>query len=333
MADFLAELGTALDKACAAVPHRELAASVDRLISRYRDPHPASAPILASATDTIAYAAYRMPATLAAVRSVLTQLIALNPGFRPETLLDLGGGTGSAVWAAAELFPSLASVTVFDQAVEALRLGRELAEHTEAAAFRSVQWKRGAFSDLGDLGAADLVTISYVLSELTATDQANLVARSAATGSGTIAVIEPGTPDGHRRILAARGILIDAGYNIVAPCPHQYRCPLAEGTDWCHFAARVNRSPLHRRLKGGDLAYEDEKFSYIVASRSAQEPVTGRILRHPLKRKGLVTLQLCTRTDDVTQMVVSKRQGTTYRRARDIEWGELWPPHAPVVEG
>lgn len=333
MTDFLAELGTALDKACATVPHRELAASVDRLISRYRDPHPASAPILASATDTIAYAAYRMPATLAAVRSVLAQLVTLNPDFQPGTLLDLGGGTGAAVWAAAELFPSLASATVFDQATEALRLGGKLAVPTEAAALRSAQWKRGTFSDLGNLGVADLVTISYVLSELTAADQANLVTRAAATGSSTIAVIEPGTPDGHRRILAARGILIAAGYNIVAPCPHQHRCPLAEGADWCHFAARVNRSPLHRRLKGGDLAYEDEKFSYVVASRSAQEPASGRILRHPLKRKGLVTLQLCRRTDDVTQVVVSKRQGATYRRARDVEWGESWPPHALVGEG
>jgi ribosomal protein RSM22 (predicted rRNA methylase) len=319
------ELGAALDKACAVVPQRELAASVDRLISRYRDPRPASVPILASTADTTAYAAYRMPATWAAMRSALAQFAELAPGFRPESLLDVGGGTGAAAWAATELFPSLAEATVLDQVDEALRLGRKLAGHSGSAALRSARWRRGAFADLGNLGGADLVTASYVLSELSEDEQASLVAQ-AAKGSGAVAVVEPGTPDGYRRILAARDVLITAGLTVVAPCPQQGRCPLAGGADWCHFSARINRSSLHRRLKGGELGHEDEKFSYVVAARKVHEPAPGRVLRHPLKRKGLVSMQVCTRTEGVVQTLVSKRQGTTYREARDAEWGDSWPP-------
>jgi ribosomal protein RSM22 (predicted rRNA methylase) len=323
--DLPAELGAALDKACAAVPQQELAASVERLISRYRDPHPASTPILASAAGTTAYAAYRMPATWGAARSALAQFAKLAPGFRPKTLLDVGGGTGAAAWAATELFPSLTEATVLDQVTEALQLGRKLAEHANSPALRSARWRRGVFADLGDLGKADLVTVSYVLSELSEAEQADLVARTA-VGSETFAVIEPGTPDGHSRILGARDVLIGAGLTIVAPCPHQGRCPLAEGADWCHFSVRINRSSLHRRIKGGELGYEDEKFSYVVAARKVHETAPGRILRHPLKRKGLVSLQVCTQSEGVAQTLVSKRQGKTYRRARDVEWGGSWPP-------
>jgi ribosomal protein RSM22 (predicted rRNA methylase) len=163
--DLPIELGAALDEACAGVDQRALTASVNQLISRYRNPRPASTPVLGGPVDTIAYAAYRMPATWAAVRTALGRLIELAPEFQPRTLLDAGGGTGAAGWAATGLFPSLVEATVLDQVDEALRLGRKLAQHAERAALRSAQWKQGTFAGLPDLGGADLVTVSYVLSE------------------------------------------------------------------------------------------------------------------------------------------------------------------------
>ncbi|MGI8802059.1 MAG: small ribosomal subunit Rsm22 family protein, partial [Solirubrobacteraceae bacterium] len=47
-----------------------------------------------------AYAAYRAPATYAAVAAALTQVRLLRPEWRPRTLLDLGAGPGVAAWAA-----------------------------------------------------------------------------------------------------------------------------------------------------------------------------------------------------------------------------------------
>jgi ribosomal protein RSM22 (predicted rRNA methylase) len=295
------------------------------LISRYRDPRPAATPILGSAADVTAYAAYRMPATWAAVRCALGQFEDLIPDFRPRSFLDIGGGTGTALWAAAEVFPSLTEAVVLDQVDEALQLGRRIAEGAGSAAVRAAAWRRGVVTDLRMPGRADLAAVSYVLSELSDTDRAAVI-EQAATAAEVVIVIEPGTPDGHRRILAARENLMAAGLTIVAPCPHQSTCPLADGTDWCHFSARINRTSLHRRLKGAELGHEDEKFSYVIASRAPHDQAPGRILRHPVKRKGLVTLQVCTPHDGVTQTLVSKRQGETYRRARDVQWGDAWPP-------
>jgi len=60
------------------------------------------------------------------------------------------------------------------------------------------------------------------------------------------------------------------------------------GTDWCHMAARVERTSLHRRLKGAELPYEDEKFSYVIATRTPVDRAAARIIRRPDVQKGFV---------------------------------------------
>jgi ribosomal protein RSM22 (predicted rRNA methylase) len=80
-----------------------------------------------------------------------------------------------------------------------------------------------------------------------------------------LVVIEPGTPRGAGAIRTIREELLAAGAHMLAPCPAAMPCPLA-APDWCHFAARVERSSLHRRIKEGALGYEDEKYSYVCAT-------------------------------------------------------------------
>jgi ribosomal protein RSM22 (predicted rRNA methylase) len=178
---------------------------------------------------------------------------------------------------------------------------------------------------------AGLVTLSYVLGELTEQDQAAAV-DVAARAAGAVVIVEPGSPDGYARILAARARLIAAGLRIAAPCPHGAGCPIEPGTDWCHFSVRVNRSSLHRQVKGGALPYEDEKFSYVAAvhpealAGAHPRSAAARVLARPQLRKGQVLLDLCTAGGSLERTTVTKRHGTLYRAARDIRWGEDWPP-------
>ncbi|HWC24317.1 MAG TPA: small ribosomal subunit Rsm22 family protein [Flexivirga sp.] len=312
-------LRDALDAAAAGVPRAPLAASVDRLIGRYREGGAASAPILGGATDVMAYALYRMPATLAACTNMLR-----HSAFRlPEitSVTDLGGGTGAAAWAAQDRWPD-ARIAVLDQVGEALQLGRQL-RAAERGSVEFVRWQAGS-----PVPAADLVTVSYVLSELDPAAQDALVRAAIGAAVGAVAIIEPGTPSGHQRILAARRALLEAGWQAVAPCPHQLECPVRQ-PDWCHFSARVERSSVHRQLKGGELGHEDEKFSYVVAvpgGVDVPEADAARVLRHPVKRKGLVELQLCRPDGTASREVVTKRQGAAYKQARDVRWGDEWPP-------
>jgi len=303
-------------------------------MAAYRSGEVPDAPVMASRADAAAYAAYRMPATAAATAQALREMRLSLPGWTPGSLLDLGAGTGGASWAAADQLPSIDSMTLLEQSADAIRLGKAIFAAAEATCLRAAAWRswRLAAGDQPSAGpglpAADLATAAYVLGELMPAQQSTLV-RLVAQAAPAVLLIEPGTPAGHRRILAARGQLMAAGYAVAAPCPHQLRCPLDIEGDWCHFGARLQRSAVHRQAKGVELSYEDEKFSYVAAVRLAPpDPDTpdGRIVRRPQLRKGLVMLDLCTRDGTVRRELVSKSKGASYRRARKISWGERWPP-------
>ncbi|GAA3396247.1 small ribosomal subunit Rsm22 family protein [Streptomyces roseoviridis] len=310
-------LGAVLD----GLPPRQAAQAVERLIANYRGATPTHAPVLRDRSDVAAYAAYRMPATFEAVRAALYALADAAPDWAPATHTDIGGGTGAASWAVAEAWEGAARTTVLDWAEPALAIGAELARGVFDA-----DWRRERIGGALRLADTDLVTVSYVLNELTEADRTALVTE-AARAARAVVIVEPGTPDGYERIIAARGLLIEHGFTVAAPCPHSGACPIVPGTDWCHFAARVSRSSLHRKVKGGSLPYEDEKYAYVAATRFPVTPAVSRVTRKPQIRKGQVLLELCG-PDGLARETVTKRHGALYKEARDTDWGDPWPPEA-----
>ncbi|MEU6981652.1 MULTISPECIES: small ribosomal subunit Rsm22 family protein [unclassified Streptomyces] len=313
-------LRAALAGVVGGLPPSQAARAVERLIAHYRGTTPTDAPVLRDRSDVVAYAAYRMPATFEAARGALAALRDAAPDWVPATHTDVGGGTGAATWAVAELWDEAPPRTrVLDWAEPALTLGREL-----ATGVLDADWRRERVGTALRLDETDLVTVSYVLKELTEKDRATLVAEAARVAQAVV-VVEPGTPDGYERIIAARSALVEAGFTVAAPCPHSGACPIVPGTDWCHFSARVSRSSLHRQVKGGSLPYEDEKYAYVAAARFPVTPTTSRITRRPQIRKGQVLLELCG-PDGLARETVTKRHGPLYKEARDADWGDPWPP-------
>ncbi|MGW9593367.1 small ribosomal subunit Rsm22 family protein [Streptomyces chartreusis] len=308
------------------LPPRQAAQAVERLIANYRGATPTDAPILRDRADVAAYAAYRMPATFEAVHSALEAFARTVPDWTPATHTDVGGGTGAATWAVSTTWPGERGVTVLDWAEPALAIGREIAAADPT--LDKARWQRTRIDSTLTLDPTDLVTVSYVLNELTARDRATLL-DTVASAARTVVIVEPGTPDGYTRVIEARDRLIAAGFRIAAPCPHSAACPIVPGTDWCHFSARVSRSSLHRRIKGGSLAYEDEKFSYVAATRLPAAPAPARVVRKPQIRKGQVLLDLCETDPSLHRTTITKRHGDLYKAARDTEWGDPWPPEAP----
>lgn len=305
------------------LPPKQAGQAVERLIANYRGATPTDAPILRDRADVVAYAAYRMPATFEAVRSALEAFADAVPHWSPAGHVDIGGGTGAATWAVSSTWDGTRPVTVLDWAEPALALGSEIAAANPA--LRGARWQRARIGAALALDPTDLVTVSYVLNELAAPDRAVLVDAAAAAAQAVV-IVEPGTPDGYARVIEARDRLIAAGFRIAAPCPHSAACPIVPGTDWCHFSARVSRSSLHRQVKGGSLPYEDEKFSYVAATRFPASPVSSRVVRRPQIRKGQVLLDLCEAEERLSRTTVTKKHGDLYRAARDADWGDAWPP-------
>ena len=166
-------------------------------------------------------------------------------------------------------------------------------------------------------GPADLVVVSYVLGELHKPVSLHLWEQTA----DTIVFVEPGTPAGYHRILDARASVIEAGGFTVAPCPHDVPCPLPED-DWCHFGVRLPRSKLHRRAKGVELGYEDEKYSYAVLSREPVAKAPARIIRQPQVRSGHVNSSRLRGRRHSRRRTVSRKQGALYKEARGAGWGD-----------
>ncbi|MEU4085818.1 small ribosomal subunit Rsm22 family protein [Streptomyces aureus] len=305
------------------LPPKAAAQAVERLIANYRGTTPTHTPVLRDRSDVAAYAAYRMPATFEAVCAALEAFADAVPGWKPGSHVDVGGGTGAATWAVNATWAGARPVTVLDWAEPALALGREIAAANPE--LDGAAWQRSRIGAALTLESTDLVTVSYVLGELTEADRASVV-DAAAGAAQAVVIIEPGTPDGYARVLAARERLTGAGFHVAAPCPHSAACPIVPGQDWCHFSARVARSSLHRQVKGGSLPYEDEKFSYVAATRFPPAPAASRVVRRPQIRKGQVLLDLCGRDEALRRETVTKRHGPLYKAARDAEWGDAWPP-------
>ncbi|MEU6768474.1 small ribosomal subunit Rsm22 family protein [Streptomyces sp. NPDC046853] len=314
------------------LPPKQAAQAVERLIANYRGQTPTDAPILRDRADVAAYAAYRMPATFEAVRSALGALADAAPaGWAPGSHVDVGGGTGAATWAVSATWDGERPVTVLDWAEPALALGRELAAANPW--LKATEWQRSRIGSALSIESTDLVTVSYVLKELTEDDRRSVV-DAAAGAAQAVVIVEPGTPDGYARVIEARDRLVAAGFRVAAPCPHSSACPIVPGDDWCHFSARVSRSSLHRKVKGGSLPYEDEKFSYVAAVRFDAVPAAERVVRKPQIRKGQVLLDLCAADERLHRETVTKRHGPLYRAARDAEWGDAWPPpHEESAQG
>jgi ribosomal protein RSM22 (predicted rRNA methylase) len=309
---------------------------------------------LASDDLRAAYLAVRLPATFAAVVAALGWT---REVFADEirSVLDLGSGPGTALWAAMQAFPAIDSATAIERDPRLIEIARRLAAGAESPALRQANWLEGELTaDLPE-GTWDLVVCSYTLNELGQAQRAALLRKAWARTGKLLVVVEPGTVAGFANVLAARtqmlalnaalnetqGAALDAnrGVTLAAPCPNSLDCPMAKGGDWCHFAARVERTAEHRRLKDATLGHEDEKFSYVAFARGvsthtppsgepgdsdpAGETVQARIVRHPRIFSGYTQLTLC-RAGEIANTTVTRSKKEDWRRLKRLGWGDRW---------
>ena len=295
------------------------------LSAKYREnrvqANKSSKPFMQTEEDRLSYLMTRMPATTAVIHRVLKELCMRQPDMAMDSLLDMGAGPGSSLWAFAAFFPQIRA-TLIEQDAELIKWGKKLASKGPDPCFSHAIWSHENILKMKQVDPHDAVLFSYVLNEVPAEHHLPLVQLGWEAACKNLILIEPGTPKGYQVLLSARKHLIAQGAFLVAPCPHAESCPLAnEAGRWCHFSERLERSREHRLLKEADLGYEDEKFSYLIASKQNGQAYTGRILSHPQKRSGHVHVELCTAKGLVKQ-TFSKKSGETYKLAKKLDWGD-----------
>ena len=317
--EFPLPLRAALEARLDGFKQSQLLSDSQAISVRYRKQGGSGKRLLTTDREAAAYAATRMPATFGAVSAAL-QWVLDCCDIRPETLLDIGAGTGAACWAADALL-NLQKITCLEREGAMRRLGEALMQ-SGSSVLQSARWiSRDVTKEaLGE--TADLVVASYLLNELSEENRLKAALQLWNATKQMLLLVEPGTPAGYAHLRKIRALLLKEGAHMAAPCPHENDCPLPED-DWGHFTCRVARSRLHKQLKGGDAPYEDEKFCYLALTRRQAAPASSRILRHPRIDPGKITLKLCAKEGLVIREV-RKKDGPLFKAARKSNCGDAF---------
>jgi ribosomal protein RSM22 (predicted rRNA methylase) len=338
------DLHDAIAHALATVPPARWVREAQLLSERYRAPRAASgAPLATGAAQALGYAALILPATYAQLRGALAATSARIPGWAPATMLDLGSGPGTALWAAAAQWPSLRTLAAWERESALIALGLTLARASQHSAVRAASWERLDLRTLGrearggrreaEEGISqrfDLVVLGHVLNELDAEAQQQVVATAWQHTSGLLMIVEPGTSVAFEVVRAAREQLLGLGARTIAPCAHDQACPLQN--DWCHFPQRLKRPEFQRRAREASSEWEESKFAYAAMARFATDaPIWGRVIREPSSNKAYAEALIST-VDGVARYRGLKRHRDAFRQVKQLEWGAALeqPLEAPI---
>ncbi len=326
-----AALEAAITQALKTVPEARWLREAQALSERYRAARDnGREPLATGALQALGYAALILPATYAQLRGAMAATAARIPDWSPRTLLDLGSGPGTALWAAGAQWLSLEQSVAIEREPALIALGRQLARAGQTPALRQAQWQRMNLIDLPAAPAQryDLVVLGHVLNELAPDLQHRVVAWAWAATAGVLVIVEPGTSAAFPVVRAARDDLLHAGAHTIAPCVHDHPCPLQN--EWCHFPQRLKRPPFQRRARGALGEWEDSKFSYAAMARFAPAaPIWGRVIMEPTANKAYAEA-LVSAQNGVQWQRALKRHNATYRVVKDLPWGGALPDPLPA---
>ncbi len=328
------DMHDAIASALAAVPTARWLHEAQALSERYRaDRHGGEAALATGAGQVLGYAALIMPATYAQLHGAFAATAARAPSWSPQTMLDIGSGPGTALWAAANQWPTLRTLTAWEREAAFVSLGRDLTRASASAALRGARWERVDLHSVAHVATQryDLVVIGHVLNELDETTRKATIELAWRLTEGMLVIVEPGHEAGFAVVRAARDQLLPTGAQTIAHCAHDRPCPLER--DWCHFPQRLVRPEFQRRARGAPSEWEESKFSYAALARFAPEaPIWGRTIVASTSNKAYAETKISSR-DGVHRYRALKRTKDAYRAVKDCDWGETFDtPLEPPIE-
>ncbi|KAF5374983.1 hypothetical protein D9758_000528 [Tetrapyrgos nigripes] len=263
--------------------------------------------------DGTAFASVALPAHYSAIRSVLEHAKhRLGPDWSISRVIDWGAATGSTLWASLHTFyqksgdevdiegfkiadSSLASYVGIDKRDGLVSIGKRLLQNAERNEL-NIQWQRSYREDdriPRDEGHDVLAISAFHLSSLpNGLARKQLVKEMWESGAHTMVLIDHSTTNGFENIAAARELLLKlgkkelesgeewsvSGCHVVAPCPHDGKCPLyhpGSGRSVCGFSQRLQRPSFVRRTKHSGIGHEDIGYSYVVVKRGTRPVITN----------------------------------------------------------
>jgi len=268
---------------------------------------------ITSEMEAKVYANMRMPATFSTSYNVLNEL-SKNYSFSISSICDFGGGTGSTLIAVKSLFPNVQNLTMIERDKHMINISKELIDFE----YKLVE-KDFIKDDIEQ--SSDLSIFGYTMNEVSDNDLFNVIDKVWSKTNKALVIVDPGTPVCYKRLQTIKQYLKDKGGFVLAPCPKCEKCYLGEN-DWCHFVTRISRSKTLKDLKMGDSPFEDEKYTYLIVSKTDERRDYSRVLRHPQLNSGFVDIKLCTH-EGVKNLRVTKSNKELYKTTRKAKSGDI----------
>ena len=243
------------------------------------------------------------------VRALAVFREAQNLGFFDgiHRAIDWGSGMGAAWLAIQDVAPEvLTSSLAFDRSTQALDVQRALRRVFADGMGRDTGTEKHHLTiddrKLREFIAAGnpektLAVFSYSLTELDGLPDW-------VPDCEALAIIEPGTNQDGRRLLAVRENLIRQGYKIWAPCTHQGACPLLthSKTDWCHDRIQWQQPDFYSAIEQHlPMKHRTLVFSYLLARKNLPPPAklssAARLTGDQQNLKGQTRQMVCRGTD------------------------------------
>ncbi len=324
---FPATLEAEIARASKAVPSSQLMSTAASLSKHYRESmFGGTKPTVRGDLAALSYSVIIMPATYAQLTGAMLAVKQRVPNWQPASLLDLGSGPGTALWAASTQWSTIQRMTAIDKEQAFIKLGQRLAGGSENTALRNTNWRQFNLKPEllpKDEGKYDLVVLGHALNEMDETLQRAVVSYAWEHCSGLLLIVEPGTSAAFPMVKSLREYLLTLGAQTIAPCIHDQPCPLIG--DWCHFPQRINRPSFQRIAKAGTAGWEESKFSYAAMARFSPDSLAwGRLIHQPNVQKGWVELTISSR-EGIVQPKALKRNRESFNQLSDYKWGEIVP--------
>ncbi len=328
-----ARLEAAIGEALRALPPAQWTSAARSLSERYRaERGPAPRAKAQGHAAALGYAAMILPAAYAQLSGAMSAVVERVPDWTPASMLDIGSGPGTALWAAVEHWSSLHSLTAWERESAFIALGRQLAKSSDSLAISQAHWAQVTLGGVfpRQEGMYDLVVLGHVLNELGGGLQREVLSFAWAHCAGVLLIVEPGTSAAFPNVKNGREQLLALGAKTLAPCAHDAPCPLVD--DWCHFPQKLHRPVYQRRAKEGSAGWEESKFSYAAVSRFAPgDAIWGRLIHQPHASKIGVELTVSSR-EGIVKPRVSKRNRELYKQLSDLRWGDALADALPIEQ-
>lgn len=309
-------LDDALKELEASINIKEAKKDSRELSSRYLKNFSQGRPLVKKDNEALVYSSIRMRATYAASSFALNKINDTSI----KSVLDVGMGSGAATIAVLKLFN--------EAQIDAIEIEKSMQDvaRTIIGKINNEYLQKVNFINCDALNYKidkkyDLIIASYFFNELKQEDRNALFRKLIASTNKYLVIVEPGTPNNHRELMEIKEIAKDYNINLISPCKMS-NCPLLEGDDWCHFLVRINRSTIHKTLKGGALGYEDEKFTYLVfAKHDNNDAKQNIIIRRPEYLKSRVKIKTCS-YNGVQTNIITKSEKDRYKTIKKLEIGD-----------